>query len=151
MLALFNSGYVWERLPRAYQKTLFSLMMLPIDSSNHSLYIHSSTPEEAIACLEFLVGLPDDHYESMELCYCAPHVNGQPSICPFSNYLLEKLILQNKSSLNVFERFTFTTDQCGILATSGTGTKIGFLDLQISRQWRCICAESAGSHRVDHS
>jgi hypothetical protein len=113
-------------LPRDFQECRFELKVKR-DSRVLMLVIQSSTLEEAISCLDFIAGLQDDHYESMMLDFLiVPYVNGQPPICPFSNALLRKLILQNQSRLNTFCNLSFTPDQCGILATSGTRTKIGF-------------------------
>jgi hypothetical protein len=125
--AFVNFGNGTERLPQAYQECRFRLTVKS-DSRSLRLDIHSSTLEEAIACLDFLVGIEDTYYEEMELHSFGPSENGQPVLCPVSNDLLEKFILQNESRLNTFDFFTLTRAQCGILATSGTRTKIGLYE-----------------------
>jgi hypothetical protein len=103
-------GDMWG-LPQAYQNSRFELSLKSLPQ-NHTLDItldiQSSTLEEAIACLDFLVGLQDTYYEWMQLRYSVPDHN-EPPICPLPSRVLEKLILQNGNRLNRFSEVTFTS------------------------------------------
>jgi hypothetical protein len=116
-----------EKLPQVYRKQHFRLL-LTRDWRYHSLSIHSSTLEEAISCLDFLVGLEDTYYEKMELFLGEDdYEDGEPRTCrPLTNLVLEKLLVQNKNRLNLFCGFIFTRAQCGVLAAGGRRTNIGF-------------------------
>jgi hypothetical protein len=119
-------GGDWPRdyLPGVYQNYRFGLR-LNSGSQNHWLYIHSTTLENAMSCLNFLVGLHDDHYERMILTHLDEDGNSGPQLCPLTSILLEKIILQNAKRKNWFRDTTFTPDQSRTLATSGTRTDIG--------------------------
>jgi hypothetical protein len=116
-------GTNWRRheLPGAYRDYRLKLR-LTSGSRCLPFYIHSTTLENAMSCLEFLVGLHDDHFEKMELYRKREY--DIPQLCPLTSVLLEKIILQNAKRKNVFYRMTFTPDHCRTLATSGTRTDI---------------------------
>jgi hypothetical protein len=118
-------GEDWNRrhLPGVYGKCRFALR-LTSDSHNLPLSIHSTTLENAMSCLELLVGLHDDHFEQMKLCYRGEYEEDEPPIFPLTCRLLQKMMLQNAKRKNVFICMTFTPDQSRTLATSGTGTDI---------------------------
>jgi hypothetical protein len=119
-------GYCCHGFPRAYENHRFELE-LTSGSHCHSLYIHSTTLEDAMSCFDFLVGLHDDHFDKMELC--KNYTSGEdedngPQLCPFTTFLLQKIIQQNAKRKYSFAFMTFTLDQCRTLATSGTRTDI---------------------------
>jgi hypothetical protein len=43
------------------------------DGAEYQFCTHASTCQKAINCFEFLVGLPDSHYESITIAPCASH------------------------------------------------------------------------------
>jgi hypothetical protein len=122
-----------SEVPQVYKDSTFRLELksdpparevyIHSDLPALKVYIHSSTLEDAISCLDLLVGLQDDHYKEMWLFY-----NGQYPFCPLPNRVLEKLLCQHENRLNAFYQMSFTSDQCRILATSGTRTNILFID-----------------------
>jgi hypothetical protein len=117
-------GYdVRHEFPGVYRDYQFGLRLTRSDSRYPSLYIHSTTLEDAIACLELLVGLHDDHFEQMVLYYLDEYERGR-RLCPLTSFLLEKVLQQNAKRKNSFNRMTFTPDQSRTLATSGTRTDI---------------------------
>jgi hypothetical protein len=93
------------------------------------LHIHSSTLEEAIPGLDLLAGLKDTHFKGMRLSTHGPGEHG-PYHCPFTNRLLEKILLQNPERHNIFSQMKFTAEQGRVLAVTGTGTDIGFIDCE---------------------
>jgi hypothetical protein len=97
-------------------------LWLKSGTHNFWLYIHSSTIEGAMSCLDLLVGLRDDHFEKMELHY--PNISSRSRLCPLTSVLLEKILQQNAKRKYSFIYTTFTPDQCRTLATSGTRTDI---------------------------
>jgi hypothetical protein len=99
---------------------------LRLTSSSHilSLCIHSSNFEDAMSCIDFLVGLRDDHYKQMFIICNIPDREEGPPICPLTSVLLEKMLQQNAKRKNSFFCTTFTPDQSRTLATSGTRTDI---------------------------
>jgi hypothetical protein len=71
-----------------------------------SLFTHSL--RNSIDSLHFFVGLQDDHYKEMTLNYEVQDDNGdEPPICPLTNLLWKKFLLQNKIPMNSFGNFTF--------------------------------------------
>jgi hypothetical protein len=106
--------------PLGYRKFLFELR-LPSGSHTISICIYSSQIENAMSCLDFLVGLQDDHFDTMELC---EDCTAGRRLCPLTCRLLEKVLLQNAKRKNSFDSMTFTPDQSRTLATSGTRTVI---------------------------
>jgi hypothetical protein len=92
----------------------------------HNLSIHSSTTESAIAALDFLAGLQDSHFKTIELNYYDRDNDsiGRP-ICPLRGRHLE-IFVRNANRENSFIEMIFTRDQCRTLATSGIRTNIGF-------------------------
>jgi hypothetical protein len=116
-----------RNLPEPYKN--FQLAIELGDSgveNDFCLRIYSSTLEEATACLDFLAGLNDSHFKFMGVNYYdAPRSEvGGTLVSPFSNSLLEKIILQNALRLNAFHDIVFTPDNCIILATCGRRTKL---------------------------
>jgi hypothetical protein len=90
----------------------------------HFLSIHASTLEEAIICLEYLVGLKDTHFREIGLCEDDNSVV-DPRPFLFDANTLEKT-LQNSARRIKFNFMIFTPDHCRSLATSGTKTDIEF-------------------------
>jgi hypothetical protein len=114
-----------DDLPGVYRNNRFALRLTSGDDL--SLYIHSTTLEDAMACLELLVGLHDDHFEQMELAYhniSDEDEEDGPPIFPLTCRLLATVLLQNAKRKNSFDSITFTPDQSRTLATSGTRTDI---------------------------
>jgi hypothetical protein len=112
-----------HKLPGVYQNHRFYLE-LKSGSRYPYLFIHSSSLEDAMSCLDLLVGLHDDHYEEIGLII----QKDGPPILPLTCGLLDKFLLQNAKRKNKFDRMTFTPDQSRTLATSGTRT-----DIELSR------------------
>jgi hypothetical protein len=118
-------GYdVRQEFPRVYRDYRLGLWLTRRNSHHPSLYIHSRTLEDAIACLKLLVGLHDDHFEKMEIFQRHVDTDDPLQLCPLSSVLLEKVLQQNAKRKHVFCDMTFTPDQCRTLATSGTRTDI---------------------------
>jgi hypothetical protein len=92
------------------------------DTRAHWFSIHASTLEEAIICLDYLVGLKDTHFQDMSLYY-----NGheEDRLCPFGAICLEK-ILQNSGRRIRFVYMISTPNHCRTLASSGTKKDIEF-------------------------
>jgi hypothetical protein len=115
-------GYDWRRreLPGVYQNSRFELRLT---SASHDLwlFIHSTTLEDAIACLDFLVGLHDDKYDEMRLIDSDSSIE---RLCSLTSVLLERMLQQNAKRKHEFIDMTFTPDQSRTLATSGTRTDI---------------------------
>jgi hypothetical protein len=116
-------GYHFHGLPGVYQNYRFELRLT---SGSHTLplRIHSTALENAMSCLELLVGLHDDHFEKMTLAHLDEDGNNGPKLCPLTNVLLEKVLLQSATRKSSFYFTTFTPDQSRTLATSGTRTDI---------------------------
>jgi hypothetical protein len=87
----------------------------------HDLSIHASILEEAIICLDFLVGQQDTHFKKIWLSCKGYRIR----LAPFGANTLEN-ILQNSARRICFNRMIFTPDLCRILASSGTKTNIEF-------------------------
>jgi hypothetical protein len=102
----------------------FCLSLRDTTDEHCVLSIHSSTLEEAIICLDYLVGLEDTHFEVLMLSRIGEH--DAPHLCPFGAGILEKM-LQNSARRIIFSHVIFTPDHCRTLATSGTKTNIGFI------------------------
>jgi hypothetical protein len=118
-------GYGWRHdFPGAYRNHGFKVR-LERDSRHLALFIHSSTREDAMSCLDLLVGLHDDHFREMTFYDTSISVEyDRRRLCPLTSVLLEKIVLQNAKRNNSFSDMTFTPDQSRTLATSGTRTDI---------------------------
>jgi hypothetical protein len=114
-------------------------LQLSEKQQHHGLSIHSSTLEEAIICLDYLVGLKDTHFEEMALS-CKN--DGYLHLYPFGVNVLEKM-LQNSARRIVFIFMIFTPDHCRTLATSGTKTSIGFWDCNFQDKGAAFVEASA--------
>jgi hypothetical protein len=126
-----RAGFSSAQLPAIYREW-FCLWLESSDSCHlrgHRLFIHSATLEEAINCLDVLVGLHDSYFQKMEIAHNVPGDDGQPPICPLTDRVLEKLVLQNSKRQNKFYYMVFTAKQSRILAVAGRRTHVGF--------WRC--------------
>jgi hypothetical protein len=68
-----------------------------------------------MSCVDLLVGLHDDHFKQMELCYGAEDQDKEdgPPIFPLTCRLLEKVLLQNAKRKNVFMYMTFSPISVG--------------------------------------
>jgi hypothetical protein len=77
-----------------------------------------------MSCLELLVGLNDADYSQMQIHSMNFSDNDGRRLCPLTNVLMEKIILQSAKRTNSFENMTFTPDQSRTLVTSGTRTDI---------------------------
>jgi hypothetical protein len=118
---------VGARIPRDYREERFTLCLYGLSLQYCNLKIHSKTLDEARSCLEFLFGLPDSQFGLLELCYPGSSENeDRTPLFPLTDPLLEKFILQNSKRKNVFVSIAFTFIQCGMLATSGKRTNLGF-------------------------
>jgi hypothetical protein len=97
-------------LPGVYRNYWFELRLT---SASHDLplSIYSTTLENAMSCLELLVGIYDNHYERMRLYYRGESNEDEPQICPLTSVFLQKILQQNAKRKNVFNRMTFTPDQ----------------------------------------
>jgi hypothetical protein len=116
------------------------------DTNEHynNLSIHASTLEEAIICLDYLVGLKDTHFEEMWLS----HKDASPlRLCPFGAKILEK-ILQNSTRRVSFNFMIFTADHCRTLATSGTKTDMQFYSCQFQDEGAAFVEASAARQDV---
>jgi hypothetical protein len=119
----------------------FLLSLTDMDTHEHSLSIHASTLEEAIICLDYLVGLKDTHFEMMELSY-KDQDHEETRLCPFGADTLEK-ILQNSTRRIVFILMHFTPDHCRILASRGTKTDIEFFQCKFQDEGAAFVQASA--------
>jgi hypothetical protein len=114
-------------LHAVYQNKRISLELsrsILLRDPTHSLSIHSPTLEEAISCLDHLAGLQDTYFKGMRLSTFIPREYGR-HICPFTNRILEKILLQNPERHNRFIYMSFTAEQGRVLAVTGTRTDIG--------------------------
>jgi hypothetical protein len=117
--------YRRHELPGVYRDHQFKLR-LQSGLRTLTLYIHSTAPEDAMTCFDFLVGIHDDHFRQIEIYYRAEDQdedNG-PQLCPLTSRLLDDMIQQNAKRKNVFCGMYFTPDQSRKLATSGRKTDI---------------------------
>jgi hypothetical protein len=117
----------------------FRMSLTDTDKHKHRLSIHASTLEEAIICLEYLVGLKDTHFEEMEL---VSKGDVDTRLCPFSADTLEKM-LQNSARRISFNSMIFTPDHCRTLASSGTKTNIEFYDCEFQDKGAAFVEASA--------
>jgi hypothetical protein len=91
---------------------------------NHTLRIHSSTTEQAIAALDLLVGLQDSYFKKMGLRYFVAGSNEQrPPTCPLRGRHLE-IFVRNANRENRFGFMVFSPAQCRTLASNGIRTNI---------------------------
>jgi hypothetical protein len=97
------------------------LLELREDGHEHCLSIHASPLEEAIVCLDYLVGLKDTHFKAMGLF----NKDYSLRLCPFGAKILDNM-LQNSTRRTCFKYMMFTPDHCRALASSGTKTDIQF-------------------------
>jgi hypothetical protein len=106
----------------------------------YKLSIHATTLEESIICLEYLVGLNDNHFREMMLTYkdFSEHIR----LCPFGANILET-ILQNSARQISFICMIFTPDHCRTLASSGTKTNIGFIQCEFEDEGAAFVEASA--------
>jgi hypothetical protein len=125
----------FHRLPGVYRVYRFELRLTRSGSYDRSLFIHSSTLEEAMSSFDFLVGLHDDHFEKMEYYHSREEIG--PRLCPLTSVLLEKVLQQNAKRKHVFYYLIFSPDQCRTLTTSGTRTDIGLN--------RCLFQDDTGA------
>jgi hypothetical protein len=88
-----------------------------IPRSWERIEIHASTTQNAIACLEFLVGLPDSCFTHMQFGQYN-HDNPLSQTCLLTPHLLEKILNNSKRSTG-FRRMIFTVEQSRVLATCG--------------------------------
>jgi hypothetical protein len=118
------TGGRWRnfRLPGTNHRLCFHLCLKRDSQHDHNVWIYSTTREEAISCLDFLLGLNDDYFNTMEIRYFDPLVIFAD--CPLTNRLLKKMILQNAKRHSCFNQMLFMPDQCRTLATSGTRSDI---------------------------
>jgi hypothetical protein len=109
-----------------HEKQFRLLLRNTNEHDDHHLSIHSSKLEEAIICLDYLVGLNDTHFQQMDLTY----MDGDRSrLCPFGADIVEK-ILKNSTRRISFNYMIFTPDHCRTLASSGAQTNIEFVSCQ---------------------
>jgi hypothetical protein len=113
-------------LPLVYPSHRFQLGLESDSHDDVELYIHSSTIEDAMACLGLLVGIHDDHFDDLRLTHRDEDDDGELlHLCPLTSVLLEKILLQNAKRKNtMFLYMIFTPDQTWALATSGTRTDV---------------------------
>jgi hypothetical protein len=111
----------------------------------HELSIHASTLEEAIICLDYLVGLKDTHFKKMDLTYKDYY---DVRLCPFGVNILEK-ILQNSERRIRFNYMIFTPDHSRTLATSGTKTDIEFRACEFQDEGAAFVEASASRRDVN--
>jgi hypothetical protein len=117
----------------------FLLELRDTEGHEHCFAIHASTLEEAIVCLDYLVGLQATNFEVMELTY----KDGEEArLCPFGANILEK-ILQNFTGRISFKYMIFTPDHCRALASSGTKTDIEFFRCEFQDEGAAFVEASA--------
>jgi hypothetical protein len=97
-------------------------MLSPDKHHRGCLSFISSSVEHAIPCLDSLFGLPDSHFQELDLSYKVPldEAGEPPQVCPLPNGFLDKLLLQNENRENRFSFMAFTPKQSRVLAASGT-------------------------------
>jgi hypothetical protein len=119
-----GNNYGRHELPGVYRKPRFDLILSGGSHASVQLRIHSSTLDEAMSCLDLLVGIHDDcHFEKMTFYEkYIPGGDNEPQLCPLTSVLLEKIL--NAKRKNAFHVMVFTPDQCRTLATCGTRTDI---------------------------
>jgi hypothetical protein len=83
-----------------------------------TLSIHASTQQEAIPCLDFLLGLRDNHYKVVTIAKLS--LISDYERCPLTEHNLHK-ILSNSQRRTTFCRMSFTLEQC--LALVGCNKK----------------------------
>jgi hypothetical protein len=101
------------------------------------LEMHSSTIEDAIACLELLVGLNDDHFEQMELVPRHEDEEDGRQLCPLPSFSWIHASTERKAKENFYYTI-FTPDQSRTLATSGTRS----FQTTENRFWRLLRPEN---------
>jgi hypothetical protein len=117
----------------------FWLSLTDTDKHRHRLSIHASTLEEAIICLDYLVGLQDTHFEVMELTYIDDYYH---RLCPFGANILENM-LQNSARRIGFNYMIFAPNHCRTLASSGTKTFIEFFCCEFQDEGAAFVEASA--------
>jgi hypothetical protein len=142
---VFSGGK--KRLPTLEDDEVhdFGLSLRDKDEECHYLSINSSTLEEAIICLDYLVGLKDTHFEEMGISYThhdEEEEDDERRLCPFDAKSLEKM-LQNSARRIRFDYMIFTPDHCRTLASSGTRTDIVFYDCEFQDDGAAFVEASA--------
>jgi hypothetical protein len=81
------------------------------------LYVFASTLQEAIECLELLVGLDDTLFQDLII---GRHDDeyADYSECPLTNTLLEKILQHPSKRKIIFEGMSFSANQSSVLAVS---------------------------------
>jgi hypothetical protein len=123
-----------------YQRQ-FILSLRDTDEHEHCLSIHASTLEEAIICLDYLVGLQDTHFEAIEIWY---KDDEEVRLCPFGVNILETVLQNSARRVISFNNLIFTPDHCRTLATSGTKTNIEFYRCEFQDEGAAFVEASAG-------
>jgi hypothetical protein len=108
-----------DKLPEIYRNQWFEVM-LDHGRRHRSLMIYSSTLDGAITCVDFLVGLPDTHYEEFKLAYRVPGEIGRPHTCLELHAKLVEKMLQHGVRKTFFHSFILTPEQSRILVSFGS-------------------------------
>jgi hypothetical protein len=109
----------WKgRFPIEYQESRYKLCLKNYwENETVVLLIHASSDEKAAACVDFLAGLHDTHYNTLTLSA------NEMVPCPLNRYHFEKL-LRNTERDHVFLDLMLSADQSRALATSNTKGKL---------------------------
>jgi hypothetical protein len=100
-----------------YQEFRFRLTLSRNDDDERvPIAFFASTTENAIACLEFLVGLPDSWYTIIFIAQ-KNHI-GPDRTCLLTNHQLGRM-LQNSKRITAFTGMVFTVEHKRVLATCG--------------------------------
>jgi hypothetical protein len=104
-----REGFLRHEFPGVFSNYRFHLW-LTSGARCLPLYIHSTTLEGAIDCLELLIGLRDDHFDRMELSEHHIADERRRRLCTLTCRLLEKVLLQSTKRKHVFSDMTFAPD-----------------------------------------
>jgi hypothetical protein len=127
-----------DRHEKQFELCLIDL--IDTEYERQDLSFHASTLEEAIICLDFIVGLQDTHFKAIELNYKGSEE--APQLCPFGVPSLEK-ILQNSARRICFNRMIFTLNHCRTLASCGTETDLEFYECAFQDEGAAFVEASA--------
>jgi hypothetical protein len=111
---------VYHNFPGAYRFQRFGLELSDSNGHHHFL-IHSTSIEETIRCVDFLLSLEDTHFQEIEfdsIGLCEDESS--------KNRILEIILQQSAMRQIVFSFIDFTADHCRTLAASGTRANVYF-------------------------
>jgi hypothetical protein len=118
-------SFAYQDLPGSYQDFRFVVSLKGKNKENEEIRIYASTTQHAIACLEFLVRLPDSWYT--DIFIGQKKHNGPDRTCLLTNHQLGRM-LQNSKRSTAFMGMVFTVEHSRVLATCGLKSELQLIN-----------------------